>query len=302
MEKEPLVSVGIPCYNRPEGLRRTLECITGQTYRNLEIIISDNCSTNPEVERVVRDFASRDIRIQYYRQGVNKGPIPNFQFVLEKATGEYFMWAADDDKWENYFIEKCLCKFLNDEKKYVAVTMEAQYYSEEGQFEFFEEGKPFYEFYSEDIKERLEYILKYNYGNLFYSLFEKDALYEKNCCPFNIGGNIKHFNEIFLFLIVMKHGNWRVIPQVGLFKKTNTRTYEQAKWEKRGGMLPNSSGFSFYRRIPNTMKYHWTVLKEIETTIDFVEVDYNNHLKKLARKSISKHFYSILMRHKSPLF
>ena len=40
----PLVTVGIPTYNRPKGLERTLQCILNQTYANLEIIISDNCS------------------------------------------------------------------------------------------------------------------------------------------------------------------------------------------------------------------------------------------------------------------
>ena len=48
--RQPLVSVGIPTYNRPEGLRRTLECITKQTYKNLEIIVSNNCSSGPEIE------------------------------------------------------------------------------------------------------------------------------------------------------------------------------------------------------------------------------------------------------------
>lgn len=108
MDNGPLVSVGIPCYNRPEGLRRTLECICGQTYRNLEIIISDNCSPDPDVERVAREFACKDSRIQYYRQSVNEGPAFNFKFVLEKATGEYFMWAADDDEWDSSFVYKLL--------------------------------------------------------------------------------------------------------------------------------------------------------------------------------------------------
>lgn len=101
---EPLVSVGIPTYNRPDGLRRTLECITGQTYKNLEIIVSDNCSPGPDVEIVVREYMAKDKRIQYYRQGINNGAIFNFQFVLDKSTGEYFMWAADDDEWLPEFI------------------------------------------------------------------------------------------------------------------------------------------------------------------------------------------------------
>jgi len=102
---EPLVSVGIPCYNRPEGLRRTLECITGQTYTNLEIIVSDNCSPNPEVERVGREFAEKDPRVKYVRQSDNLGALPNFHYVLRTANGKYFMWGSDDDEWSPNFIE-----------------------------------------------------------------------------------------------------------------------------------------------------------------------------------------------------
>lgn len=107
-DNKPLVSVGIPTYNRPEGLRRTLACITGQTYRNLEIIVSDNCSPDSETEMVVREFMSKDSRIQYFCQVENKGAAFNFKFVLEKATGEYFMWAADDDEWSPNFVTTCL--------------------------------------------------------------------------------------------------------------------------------------------------------------------------------------------------
>lgn len=114
------VSVGIPTYNRPEGLRRTLENITNQTYRNLEIIVSDNASPGEEVERVVRQFMAKDPRIQYYRQPENKGAIFNFQFVLEKSTGDYFMWAADDDWREPTFIEVLWEKLSADNLAVVA--------------------------------------------------------------------------------------------------------------------------------------------------------------------------------------
>ncbi len=103
----PMVSVGVPTYNRPNGLRRTLECITTQSYRNLEIIVSDNASPGDETGAVVREFMSRDTRIKYIRQDRNIGVIPNFQYVLKMATGEYFMWAADDDEWDPVFIEFC---------------------------------------------------------------------------------------------------------------------------------------------------------------------------------------------------
>jgi len=104
----PLVSVGIPTYNGPEGLRRTLEQITAQTYSHLEIIVSDNCSPNKEVKKITEEFAAKDTRIQYFRHDLNMGMSFNFQFVLKKASGEYFMWASDDDEWEPLFIETCL--------------------------------------------------------------------------------------------------------------------------------------------------------------------------------------------------
>jgi len=103
-QEQPLVSVGIPAYNRPEGLARTLQCITGQTYSNLEIIISDNCSPNEAVKKVSHEYMKNDSRVKYYHQEENKGPALNFRFVLEQAAGEYFMWASDDDEWEKEFV------------------------------------------------------------------------------------------------------------------------------------------------------------------------------------------------------
>jgi len=123
MGYQPLVSIGIPTYNHPESLRKTLECITKQTYENLEIIVSDNCSPGKETEAVVREFATKDNRIQYYRQDENKGALFNFRFVLEKATGEYFMWVADDDEWDINSITAFINEFNKNPE--VSVVMSA---------------------------------------------------------------------------------------------------------------------------------------------------------------------------------
>jgi glycosyltransferase involved in cell wall biosynthesis len=114
-QRQPLVSVGIPTFNRPEGLRHTLCQILAQTHRNLEVIVSDNASPDPQVEQVVREIAERDERVRYVRQPHNIGPMANFQFVLRHATGDYFMWAADDDEWSTFFVEKCLQACVNEE-------------------------------------------------------------------------------------------------------------------------------------------------------------------------------------------
>ena len=124
VEKQPLVSIGIPTYNRPEGLRRTLRCITSQTYKNIEIIISDNCSPGQSVKAVVEEFMQYDRRISYFRQNVSLGVDGNFKFVLGKAEGKYFMWAADDDEWAEEFIEQCMKILLLDDD---VVSVMSQY-------------------------------------------------------------------------------------------------------------------------------------------------------------------------------
>lgn len=117
----PKVSIGIPCYNRPEGLRRTLESVVTQTYGNIEIVISDNASPNPKVEEVAREFAKKDNRIRYFRQAENRGMGFNFNFVLDKSMGEYFMWLCDDDWISANYIEECI-KIITSQSEIAIVT------------------------------------------------------------------------------------------------------------------------------------------------------------------------------------
>jgi glycosyltransferase involved in cell wall biosynthesis len=108
--RAPLVTVGIPTYNRPDGLRRTLECIRGQTYPNLEIIISDNCSSTVETRAVALAHQQADPRVKYHRQETNIGLEANFKYLLAQATGEYYFWAADDDEWTPDFVSVCMAR------------------------------------------------------------------------------------------------------------------------------------------------------------------------------------------------
>ena len=106
--KQPLVSIGIPTFNRPKGLRNTIENFIAQDYQNIEIIISDNFSDNPEVELLCREYTTKDKRIKYFRQNSNIGMYRNFEFVMHEAKGKYFAWASDDDEWNEEFISKCI--------------------------------------------------------------------------------------------------------------------------------------------------------------------------------------------------
>lgn len=104
----PLVSVGIPTYNRPDGLLRTIQQIASQTYTNLEILVSNNASPNPVVAQLLARCAELDPRIKVVNQPQNLGIFKNFQYVLDHTQGEFFMWAADDDEWDPNFIAACV--------------------------------------------------------------------------------------------------------------------------------------------------------------------------------------------------
>ena len=102
-----LVSIGVPVYNGERFLRFALESLLSQTHTNIEIIISDNASTDA-TEDICRSYAARDKRIQYYRNEKNFGAARNYNITVEKAKGKYFKWAAHDDMCDPMLIEKCV--------------------------------------------------------------------------------------------------------------------------------------------------------------------------------------------------
>ena len=102
----PLVTIAIPTYNRANSyLKYSLQSASKQTYQNIEIIVSDNCSKD-NTEEVVRNV--NDPRIIYFRQSTNIGPNRNQNFCLEQAKGDYYLQLHDDDMIDNDFVELCM--------------------------------------------------------------------------------------------------------------------------------------------------------------------------------------------------
>lgn len=121
MENKGLVSIGMPTYNRAHLLPRSLDSLLSQTYKNFELIISDDCSVDDTL-KICQEYASCDSRIRYVRHSKNIGNIANFQYVITQARGEYFMWAADDDYWDKTFIEKLVLALEQNPKTSLAMS------------------------------------------------------------------------------------------------------------------------------------------------------------------------------------
>jgi glycosyltransferase involved in cell wall biosynthesis len=92
----PRVSVGIPVFNGAATVRRAIESVLGQTFVDLELLVSDNASADG-TDDICRLYAGRDSRIRYTRHGTAISPLANFRFVLDAARAPYFMWLAADD-------------------------------------------------------------------------------------------------------------------------------------------------------------------------------------------------------------
>jgi glycosyltransferase involved in cell wall biosynthesis len=104
------VTIAIPTYNRADSyLYDALTSAVAQTYPNLEIIVSDNCSTD-DTQQVVRSVA--DERVRYIKHPENIGPFDNWNFCVEQAKGVYFLLLHDDDLIDPDYVESCIraCK------------------------------------------------------------------------------------------------------------------------------------------------------------------------------------------------
>lgn len=103
----PTVSVGMPVFNGERWIAQSIDSILGQTFRDFELIISDNASTDG-TEAICRSYASKDNRVRYYRNEKNRGAIANYNAVFGYALGQYFKWASSNDYCAPEFLERCV--------------------------------------------------------------------------------------------------------------------------------------------------------------------------------------------------
>jgi glycosyltransferase involved in cell wall biosynthesis len=107
MRSKPYVSVGLPVYNGENYLAAAIESILAQTFTDLELIISDNASTD-NTPNICQRYACQDPRVRYYRNALNQGAAWNFNRVIELAQGRYFRWVAHDDLCAPTHLERCV--------------------------------------------------------------------------------------------------------------------------------------------------------------------------------------------------
>lgn len=103
----PIVTVGVPVYNGERYLARAIESILAQRFADLEVIISDNGSTDGTAD-ICHRYAQQDRRVRYVRNERNMGAAFNYNRLVDLAHGRYFKWMAHDDLCAPDLIGACV--------------------------------------------------------------------------------------------------------------------------------------------------------------------------------------------------
>ena len=170
-----LVSIGVPVYNGAARIGRVLDSLLGQTHHHIEVIVSDNASTDATPD-VCREYAARDSRVVYSRTATNIGAGDNFDRVLRLARGEFFMWAADDDWWAPTFVEENLRNLL-EHPDLVASISRVRYTDGDRSVSWHllnrADTRPLLGSVSANVR---DYVANHGRNSRFYSLFRRDVL------------------------------------------------------------------------------------------------------------------------------
>ena len=91
-----MVSVIIPSYNREKTIKRAVESGLNQTYKDIEVIVVDDCSSDKTIEILT---SIKDKRFSYYKLDKNSGACVARNLGIEKVKGDYIFLHDSDDEW-----------------------------------------------------------------------------------------------------------------------------------------------------------------------------------------------------------
>jgi glycosyltransferase involved in cell wall biosynthesis len=103
----PTVSIGLPVFNGANYVADSIQSILSQTFTDLELVISDNASTD-DTRAICERFAANDPRVRYHRSNANMGAAWNHNQVFRLSRGRYFRWSSHDDVYAPEYVARCV--------------------------------------------------------------------------------------------------------------------------------------------------------------------------------------------------
>lgn len=125
-----VVSIVMPVYNGEKYLRQSINSVLNQTFKDWNLIIVDDCSTDSSPE-IMKEYAQSDDRIQVIYNKVNSKIPTSLNNGFEKASGKYYTWTSDDNIYEPDAIER-MVKYLDEHNNVGLVYSDMKFIDEEG--------------------------------------------------------------------------------------------------------------------------------------------------------------------------
>ena len=179
MTDGPRVVLGMPAYDRPDTLARTLESLLSQTFASMAIVIADD-APSPQSAGIAEAYAREFPRITYEPNARRLGMIGNWRRVFERARqlyprSEYFAWVSDHDLWHARWLEELVAVLDRHPDVVLAYPLHLQMTA--GGLRMSAKEKAFETFGVVDRAERLRRSARYMLaGDMIYGLMRASAL------------------------------------------------------------------------------------------------------------------------------
>jgi len=293
-KNNPKVSIGLPVYNGEKFIHKRIESILSQTLHNFELIISDNASTD-KTSLICKEFASKDNRIRYFRQERNMGMVWNFNFVLDKAKCDYFVWAGVDDVWLPEFLEENI-KVLENDKRVVGSVSKIKYFGKK----FYSEPDKFLKkmkcvSYDDcpkpaSYEDRVRFYLFFRSENI-YGVYRVKEL-KKSWIHRPMGGMDKA-----IILSILKYGEINIIDKVLMGRSSQGFSGSASLMER----LQEFNGYGLIGRIFPFLPFTFWCVKELGIKIFCKNLEYFIRINYGREKFLLRHLIHSI-KNKTPKF
>ncbi len=223
--KSPLVSVIIPSFNSDKYIKDTINSVLNQSYRNFEIIVVDDGSTDNTVA-IVKDMSLLESRIKYYTIQHSGRPSVPRNYGIERASGSMIAFLDSDDQWTKEKLS-CQVKYL-DEDPGISFVYSMSFTF--GDVNIFSEHFELFPLPFRVARNRGELIKKGNTIPVSSVLIRKEVLEAEK--GFDESPDLKAVEDYDLWLRLGEHYSFRFIPRIHLYYRIHPGQ-SSADWNKK---------------------------------------------------------------------
>lgn len=273
------LTIGMPVYNAESYISQALESLVKQSFQDMEIIISDNASTDRTFE-ICRDYSHQYPMITVHRNTSNIGAAANFNLVFHMAKSEYFKWASYDDICDKEFVKRCV-DVLDSNKEVVLCYTRAKKIDEHGNC--VGEYSMFLNTMSDRFHERFQDLIDKRHSCIqIFGVFRSDVLKKTHLIGNYLGADRVLLGEVGLM------GKIYEIPDSLFFRRDHPTTTMKMSEEERLAWFDPKQRYS--KTFPN-----------IKILFEHVKVVHNSELSNLNKCYCLKPIYVHIRRRRKYL-